>query len=233
MAQERTKVQGISYGGTSLTGNLSEGSGEKSPPDDGRVSVSFGTPSAPPELQAEQPAARATSAPSAGAGNSEAKAVLAILRALEGLDRAAVEHVLNAVVEEYAARVLGDGGGASPAAPEKSPDTQDAQSSQHGKDARLGQPDLPTFIATSGVKSDSWRSLMVAYWMTLVEGAESFTPTDLERELAHMQQPVDDIDEAFAALLGRGYAAELPGKGSIKRYMVTPEGINAVWQKFG
>jgi len=214
MAGKKTKVKGIEYGTPGLKGKLDGPS-----PDEGKVSVGFGV-SAPadpaPAKSAKTPKAAPSASPSSSA-NSEAKAVIAVLRALEGLPADAVQRVLTVVVGEYSAAV---------AAPAKG-STATGQSAQN--EAQLGQPDLPSLIKAGGAKSDSMRCLFVAYWMTIVEGAEDFTPVDLERELAQMQQPVDDIEEAFAALLGRKYVVELPSERQTKRYVLTPEGLNAVW----
>ena len=216
--KKKSKVKGISYGTPGLSGNLdADQPGQANAP---QIKFNVGAPL--PQTTSVSAASSSSASASGDEAVSEAKAVLAVLKILQGLPRDATGRVLQVVAEELGVGAPRAQGGALAAG--KAPQ----------EEAKLGYADLASFIAGAGVKSDSWRCLLVGYWFTVVEGEEDFSALDVERELAQMDQRLQDSEEAFAALLGRGFVAPLPREpGAIQRFSLTPQGLNGVWSKFG
>jgi hypothetical protein len=223
---KRVQVEGIDYGDGQKHAPASSNQTRDPVAPDHRVSVGFGPP-----LMSSSP--QPQSRPSSGRLSDEAAAGQ-IMDVLRGLDRSAVERVLNAVVAEYNRGMSEPPRRQEPEARSSDRSSNDGQI--HGlkpsEEAKLGFADLPSFMAAAQVKSASMRVALVAYWLQIVEGSGEFVPVEIGRELATLNMPIDDVDEAVSALLEKGYVTVVPSERSTKRYTLTPQGINAVWEKF-
>ena len=153
----------------------------------------------------------------------EIRAISEVTKALGDLTDEQRRNVLLYVNARY--------GGQLPRLRAQSPSSADADDASLSAEEYANLGDL--FDATDP-QTEADRVLVVAWWLQVVKGADSFEAFLVSKELKHLGHPVSNITRAFDSLIKQTPRLVLQvgktgkAKQARKRYKVTREGIRRV-----
>ena len=155
---------------------------------------------------------------------TEAKAVMNVVHALEGLDAAAVTRVLDWAVKRYAATSLATVISRSQAA-----------ASSPGADVDgEHRDDLAALYEAVSPVTESESVLVAAYWHQIVQGAEQLDSQSLNAGLKNLGHGVGNVTRACSALIRQKPALMMQvrkagsTKQARKQYRLTSAGVQRI-----